>query len=122
MIGDVTLKTSSFSYSGIGEVEKEDYIFNLSTQVTIGGKVKQQSDTRRISFDLLLYVKQSDLASLMLVLEDYDTDLYIKTDRQILDLAADSFLEVVSSKIEVSQVIYNGEQIYTLRIALEEVI
>jgi len=117
------LRTDTNTFTADHENATADPLFNSNTAITIGGMVKTQIDSRRLSITSQIRIKQSDLASLNAVLEDYSQQMYYTPNCKLYDRTTIEEIEVVmKGNPTIDQRIYYDDKVFYITFTFEEVL
>ena len=117
------IRNDDLTYTYSFENLEEQPIQNASQVITIGGKVKSQADSVRLSMETMLRIKQSDLATLTAITEDFTKTMYYLPTRLLWDRTTIEEVEVIlKSAPQIQTRAKDGVRVFYIRLSLEEVI
>lgn len=117
------LRNDTASFTADYETATADPIYNSNSAITIGGVVKSQIDSRRLNITSQVRIKNSQLASLNTVLEDYTQELYYTPNCPLYGQTTATELKVVmTSAPEINQRIWNDDKVFYITFNFEEVL
>lgn len=117
----ITDRINTFTYNY--EDVNADPLWNQSTSITIGGVVKAQADSERLSITSTMRLTAQEVRDLKLVINNFATDLYY-TPSEIL-FGRDSIEEikvVLMSPPKIEKWQYARGIVYIVTLGMEEVI
>lgn len=98
-------------------------VYNTNSVVTIGGIVKSQIDSRRLSIVSQIRIKQSDIDSLNTVLENYSLELYYTPNCPLYDrTTAEEMKVILVNNPSIDQRIYQADKVFYITFEFEEVL
>lgn len=117
------LRNDNYTFTADFENVTAEPIYNANTVTTIGGIMKTQLDSRRLKIISQIRIKQSQMADMHLVIEDYTLPLYYTPNCKLYDRTAIEELEVVmTTDPKVDERIWQDDKIFYVTFEFEEVL
>ena len=117
------LRNTSNSFSADFENTIAEPIYNSNTVVTIGGIVKSQTDSRRLKITSQIRIKQSQMAALNTVLEDYTLEMFYTPNCKLYDrITIEEISVIMTASPKIDQRIYRDDKIFYITFEFEEVL
>lgn len=122
-MGTMTLTDRTNTFTSTKQQERAVPIWNANTSVTIGGNVKSQADSQRLSITVNMRLTQTQLATLQTVIKNFAVPLYYTPGRKLYDKTAIAEMPVICEQPDVIDMGHNGTEIvYHVTLVLQEVI
>ena len=98
-------------------------LYNANTAITIGGIVKSQTDSRRLKIISTIRIKQSQMADLNTVLENYTLEMFYTPNCKLYDRTTIEEISVImKSNPKIKERIYRDDKIFYVTLEFEEVL
>jgi hypothetical protein len=117
------LRNENYSYTAKYENATAEPLYNTNKAVTIGGRVKSQTDSKRLKITSTIRIPQSELASIELITDDFTLPMYYTPNCPLYNRTTAEEMEVImNSAPRVEQRIYYGDKVFYITYDFEEVL
>jgi hypothetical protein len=102
---------------------EEEYIWNASTAITIGGVVKRQADSSRLKVVSNMVLTESEYRSLKSLIEDFTKEIFYTPSRLLAGYSTIEQIQVViTDSPKIKPFAYNDGILYEVELEMEEVL
>jgi hypothetical protein len=110
------------TYTDLKAQETADTVYNSSNQITIGGVVKQQADSKRLRVTIKMRMTKTQLETVEGILTNFSQTLYYTPTRPLGYKSTADKMAVTAEPLAIEERGFNGVITFIGTVVFEEVI
>jgi hypothetical protein len=117
------LRNDLYTFTADAENVIAKPVYNTNSVVTIGGRLKTQTDSKRLKINSQIVIAQSDLPDLELIIDNYTLPMYYTPNCKLYNRQTIEEIEVVmTNDPKIDQRIYYSDKVFYITFEFEEIL